>query len=286
MRGPMRAPMRGPVRGNVALKQTMPADSGHAVRLDAAGVYYRDLNQMIRRALGAGANLVEIDNVQGQRYIGTNLFGLAGGQAGRVGLTIRVHGTPGSDLAAFMDGPTVEVFGNAQDAVGNTMNGGRVVVHGSAGDVLGYGMRGGEIFVRGNVGYRVGIHMKEYQSKVPVIVAGGAMQDFFGEYMAGGRIVILNHYFEGNPPMRPGCFIGTGMHGGAIFVRGEVAGPQIGREVGMLEPTREEMAAVRGHVREFCRLFHCGKDVGELMKVPFVKLYPRYLRPYGRHYAY
>ena len=45
-------------------------------------------------------------------------------------LTIEVHGTPGQDMAMFMDGPTVEVFGNAQDGVGNTMNAGKVIVHG------------------------------------------------------------------------------------------------------------------------------------------------------------
>jgi glutamate synthase domain-containing protein 3 len=252
-------------------------------RIDAAGMHYRDLNQRIRELVAAGQRRIEIVNVSGQRYIGTNLFGAVD----RGGIRIRVHGTPGSDMAAFMDGPEIEVFGNAQDAVGNTMNCGRIVVHGSAGDVLGYGMRGGEIFVRGNVGYRVGIHMKEYLGKVPTIVVGGAMQDFFGEYMAGGRIIILNHFFEDNPPVRPGNFIGTGMHGGSIFVRGAVTGPQIGKEVAMVAPTPAEMDTIRGYVHEFCR--HFGMEEGkcrELMEGPFVRLYPKYLRPYGNHYAY
>lgn len=152
------------------------------IKLDATGAYYKDLNRQIRALAQEGARKFEIHNVYGQRYIGTNLWGIED----RDKIHIRIHGTPGSDMGAFMDGPTLEVIGNAQDATGNTMNCGRIIVHGSAGDVLGYGMRGGEIYVRGNVGYRVGIHMKEYQDKVPTIVIGGTMQDFFGEYMASG----------------------------------------------------------------------------------------------------
>ena len=113
------------------------------VKLDARGVYYKDLNGEIREHALNGARTFEVDNVFGQRYFGTNLWGVPG----REKIKIRVNGTPGSDLGAFMDGPIVEVFGNAQDATGNTMNCGRIIVHGSAGDVLGYGMRGGEIYV-------------------------------------------------------------------------------------------------------------------------------------------
>jgi hypothetical protein len=37
-------------------------------------------------------------------------------------------------------------------------------------------------------------------------------------------------------------------------------------------------------VREFCR--HFGYDAAEILNAPFIKIYPRYLRPYGRLYAY
>ena len=53
-----------------------------------------------------------------------------------------VNGTPGNDLASFMDGPHIVVHGNAQDGGGNTMNGGEVIVHGRAGDVTGHAMPG------------------------------------------------------------------------------------------------------------------------------------------------
>jgi glutamate synthase domain-containing protein 3 len=71
------------------------------------------------------------------------------------------------------------------------MDEGKIVIHGHAGDIAGYSMRGGSIFIRDDVGYRVGIHMKEYQDKVPAIVVGGTAQDFLGEYMAGGVLVVL-----------------------------------------------------------------------------------------------
>jgi len=254
---------------------------GTWVQLDAQGVHYKDLNRRIRALVLDGARNIEVGKVYGQRYIGTNLFGTK-----RQDIRIKVSGTPGSDLGAFMDGPIIEVFGNVQDATGNTMNSGRIIVHGSAGDVLGYGMRGGEIFVRGNVGYRVGIHMKEYTDKIPTIVIGGTVQDFFGEYMAGGRIIVLNQFFEGNPPTRQSYFLGTGMHGGNIFIHGEVELQQIGPEVGLAEPSTEEMEFICEKVQEFSRIFGL-PDVSDRMgKIPFTKLFPKSARPYGRLYAY
>jgi glutamate synthase domain-containing protein 3 len=104
---------------------------------------------------------------------------------------IEIFGTPGNDLGAFMNGPRIIVHGNAQDGCGNTMNEGEIIIHGHAGDIIGLSARGGKIFVREDVGYRAGIHMKEYQGKKPVLVIGGTAQDFLGEYMAGGVLILL-----------------------------------------------------------------------------------------------
>jgi len=261
-------------------KQTPPRQ---VVKLDATGSYYKDLNGKIRALAQKGARKFEIQNVYGQRYLGTNLWGIQD----REKIRIKVYGTPGSDMGAFMDGPTLEVFGNAQDATGNTMNCGKIIIHGSAGDVLGYGMRGGEIYVKGNVGYRVGIHMKEYMHKIPTIVVGGTMQDFFGEYMAGGRIIVLNKFFAGNPPIRQSYFIGTGMHGGSIFVRGDVEAHQIGAEVGISEPTDEEWKEIEKYVAKFCTAVGLEKRQVKLLKrEKFWRLSAKSIRPYGTMYAY
>jgi glutamate synthase domain-containing protein 3 len=254
------------------------------IKIDATGVYYKDLNRQVRAMALEGARKFEINNVFGQRYLGTNLWGIED----RHKIRFRINGTPGSDMAAFMDGPAIEVHGNAQDAIGNTMNCGKIVIHGSAGDVLGYGMRGGEIYIRGNVGYRVGIHMKEYMDKVPTVVIGGTMQDFFGEYMAGGRIIVLNKFFEDNPPVRQSYFIGTGMHGGNIFIRAEIEAHQMGAEVGVAEVTNAEWRIITQYVDNFCKEFDvpAAKKKKLLNRAKYRRLYPKSARPYGRLYAY
>ena len=135
----------------------------------------------------SGVEKVIIRNVCGQRYIGTSLY-----SPEHLKMEIEIFGTPGNDLAAFLFGHKITVHGNAQDGVGNTMDDGEIVVEGRAGDVLGFSMRGGEIYVRDNCGYRTALHMKEYEDKRPVLVIGGTSQDFLGEYMAGGIVILLD----------------------------------------------------------------------------------------------
>jgi len=166
---------------------------------------------------------------------------------------------------------------------GNTMNAGNVVVHGDAGDVLGYGMRGGRVFIKGDVGYRVGIHMKAYEDLRPIMICGGKARDFFGEYMAGGLLVLLgmNSRLEG--PL-VGGYLGTGMHGGEIFVRGEVESWQCGKEVGVFTATEEDLEGLRPVLSEYCEAF--GMDIDEVLSEPFTRLVPVSHRPYGKLYTY
>jgi glutamate synthase domain-containing protein 3 len=247
---------------------------GVRVTIDARGVYYKTLNEQIREEIERGAREVVLDNVRGQRYIGTGL-------AYR-GVTIIVNGVPGNDLAAFMNGPTLIVNDNAQDGVANTMNSGLVVINGNAGDVLGYGMRGGAVYVRGDVGYRVGIHMKAFGDSHPLLVIGGRARDFLGEYMAGGEVVVLGLGIKIGPIV--GSYVGTGMHGGVMYLRGEVAPHQLGKEVRLQEPGPEDQARIEGLVRDYCKVM--GIDEAEALARPFVKVYPYTSRPYGRLYAY
>ncbi|MBI5694130.1 MAG: hypothetical protein HZC51_00100 [Nitrospirae bacterium] len=242
--------------------------------IDAKGVYYRQLNEQIRAAIAGGETEIVLDNVNGQRYIGDGVQGKA---------KITINGVPGNDLAAFMDGPTLVVNGNAQDGVANTMNEGKIVVNGNAGDVLGYGMRGGKLYIKGDVGYRVGIHMKGYKENMPVVIAGGTAGDFFGEYMAGGVLVLLGMGREEGAPL-VGDYLGTGMHGGSIYIRGEVDIRNCGAEVGILDLDDKDMKELSGYVREFCE--DTGHDFDEVMSGKFIKLYPKSSRPYGRLYAY
>lgn len=245
-----------------------------AVKIDATGIYYRELNAKLRKLVSDGAQRIELHSIHGQRYIGTDL--------GKP-VKIEIFGTPGNDLGAFMDGPQIIVHGNAQDGCGNTMNSGEIIVHGRAGDIIGLSARGGKIFVREDVGYRAGIHMKEYLDKRPVLVIGGTAQDFLGEYMAGGILILLGlNLNEGEH--HKARFIGTGMHGGVIYLRGSVEDYQLGKEVGMADLGETDCQILRQYVGEYAD--HFGYETEAIITQKFTKLYPRWLRPYGRLYAY
>jgi len=238
--------------------------------VNAAGMQYRELNSFIKSHSNPVKRL-NVRNVSGQRYIGTGLKNAA---------EIHLYGTPGNDLAAFMDGPTIYVHGNAQDGVGNTMNSGKVVVYGHAGDIAGYSMRGGKIFIRDDTGYRVGIHMKEYGTQKPILVVGGTAQDFLGEYMAGGVLVVLGLTLKDGESHKA-KFVGTGMHGGVIYVRGKVA--HTGKEVKIMDLEESDKALLRPLIEEFCGYFKL--DVDAVLAGEFRKLVPFSTRPYGRLYA-
>jgi glutamate synthase domain-containing protein 3 len=244
------------------------------IKMDAGGVYYRQLNANLREAITDSVRRIILRNVHGQRYIGTDLD---------KPVEIEIFGTPGNDLGAFMNGPRIIVHGNAQDGCGNTMNEGEIVVHGHAGDIIGLSARGGKIFVREDVGYRAGIHMKEYQGRRPALVIGGTAQDFVGEYMAGGVLILLGLNLKEGENHKAN-FIGTGMHGGVIYLRGSVEEHQLGKEVGVAKLEEADYEVLKQLVGEFAS--HFGYDADEILRHKFIKLFPRWLRPYGRLYAY
>ena len=264
-------------------------------RIDAKGLYYRELNEKIHQAVNSGTKELVLDNVNGQRYIGDGLSG---------DVKITTNGVPGNDLAAFMDGPTIVVNSNAQDGIGNTMNAGKIVVHGDVGDIAGHSMRGGKIYIRGSAGYRTGIHMKSYKDLYPVIIIGGTVRDFLGEYMAGGLIVVLGLNRErsqrstvhspqkkikgyGLPTMDyrlVGNYCGTGMHGGTMYIRGDIEDYQLGKEVKKFRLNDEYDKMLGKYLKEYCACFSL--DLEEVMDTDFVKLIPHTHRPYGRLYAY
>jgi glutamate synthase domain-containing protein 3 len=245
--------------------------SDEVITVNASNMHYRDLNFLLK-SYNNTTKRIHIYNVNGQRYIGTGL---------RSNVEIHIYGTPGNDLAAFMDGPTIYVHGNAQDGVGNTMNSGKVIVYGHVGDVAGYAMRGGKIFIRDDAGYRVGIHMKEYGDQKPILVVGGTAQDFLGEYMAGGILVVFGLTLNTGESHKA-KFVGSGMHGGTIYIRGQVA--HLAKEVKSMELEKDDMALLKPIIDEFCSYFNF--DANKILTEEFKKLIPTSTRPYGRVYAH
>jgi len=253
----------------------MRKDKGRIImKINAKGIHYKQLNEQIHKAAQEGVQELLLEGINGQRYIGDGL-------SARVKIVIK--GTPGNDMGAFMDGATLEVFGNAQDGIGNTMNSGKIIVHGSAGDIAGHAMRGGKIFVKEDVGYRTGIHMKAYENLHPIIIVGGCAQDFLGEYMAGGVIIILGLNNNTGKSL-VGNYCGTGMHGGTIYLRGNVQEYQLGKEVKVFQLDENDQKSLKTYLGEYAHDFSL--DLKDVQKGEFCKLIPYTHRPYGKLYAY
>ncbi len=201
--------------------------------IDASELGYQQINRILRECVENGTREVSLLNVRGQRYIGVGVEGQ---------LYVRIYGTPGNCLANLNESIDFEVFGSVQDDVGDVMHGGSVVVHGDARDVLGQALQGGTVLVKGNAGNRCGIQMREYSEKRPYLVVGGRVDDYLGEYMAGGVIVVLGLGYEGTDVPVTGRFVGTGMVGGRIYIRGLVPRSHIG----YLPPRRDVLQYLRG----------------------------------------
>ncbi|MCK9274275.1 MAG: FAD-dependent oxidoreductase [Syntrophales bacterium] len=242
------------------------------ITINTGNLYYKTVNRQIRESLSRGEREIVLTGVLGQRYIGGGISADA---------KFAIHGVPGQDLGAFMNGPEIRVYGNAQDGVANTMNAGKIVVHGKAGEIPGHSMRGGKLFIEGDVEYRAGIHMKEYLEQIPILVIGGTTKDYCGEYMAGGRIVVLNLQNRKESPV--GNSTGTGIHGGAIYVRGQVALHQLGIGAVFAGMDDEDRLFLDRILEEYAAEFDL--DPAKIGKGSFVKITKKGKRPFGKLYT-
>lgn len=240
--------------------------------IEAGLTRYEQVNHFIKTELET-KNKVSVTDVNGQRYIGCALD---------AGKTIEVYGTPGNDMACYLNGGRVVVYGNCQDAVGNTMNGGEIVVHGHSGDAMGYGMRDGQIYIRDNVACRGGIHMKEFREMRPVLVIGKNAGSFLGEYMAGGTIVLLGLNLKRGEKLF-GTHCASGMHGGKIFVRGSFPKDNLSPNIKITNPDAEDIKELELYVKKYCKYFDA--DYDKIMSKKFKKLVPATSRPYANLYT-
>lgn len=236
-------------------------------RLSLGTSHFQEANEMVREYLSRNDE-VELCDVFAQRYLGCAM---------PEGKRLNIYGTPGNDMASYMDGGSIEVFGNAQDQIGNTMNAGTIVVHGRCGDAAGYAMRGGKIFVRDDCGWRVGINMKQYADKCPTIVIGGDAGDFLAEYMAGGIIVLLGS---------PGGYLASGMHGGVIYMRYAPDRATIAEDLKALPLEEADEAILKKLLQEYDSYFaeELGAETAGSLD-GFCKVVPKSNRPYADMYA-
>ncbi|WP_195985418.1 glutamate synthase [Clostridium sp. D33t1_170424_F3] len=236
--------------------------------INAEDLHFQILNNQIRES---SDRIITLEHCMGQRYIGS----------GMSGKEITINGVPGNALGAYLDGGKILVCGNAQDATGDTMNDGEIIVRGSCGDATGYGMRGGKIYVRGNVGYRAGIHMKAYQDQQPVLVVGGEAGSFLGEYQAGGTIIVLGLGSNKKTPV--GSLCGTGMHGGAIYLRCDELPEDLPEQVAAAPASKGDLAAIDGYLNAFCE--HFGVEKPKILSKGFQVLRPNTSNPYKALYT-
>jgi|Deesub1362A_J573_1020465.scaffolds.fasta_scaffold00016_94 glutamate synthase domain-containing protein 3 len=258
-------------------------------------LYHRELNRKIREAIQNGYKHIILKNIMGQRFIGAGI---------KDDVVIEIYGDAGLDLGVFFGGKQIIVHGCSEYLLGNTLNGGEIVVYGDSWDITGMGARDGKIFVMGNGGSRVGIHMKEYKDKKPVICYGGKVKQYCGEYMAGGIIVILGLDFreaiidrkkpldrDNIDPSKIKNYddpivqsdIGGGIHGGAIYVRGEVPKEYLGVYAVKEKATNADKRILKPIIKRFCELFNCPEDL--IWQKEFTKIRPISSRPFGKHYS-
>ena len=244
--------------------------------IDAKGIYYQQLNELIREHVNQGVRHILLKNVRGQRYIGAGLT--------ETDLILEIEGVPGEDLAFCLGGPTIIVNGPSQNAIANTMDNGTVIIHGLAGDALAYGMRGGKLYVRDNVGYRVGIHMKEYKKQKPCVVVGTTSGDFLGEYMAGGTLILLNRNNEKESVAgQADKTLATGIHGGEVFIFNyEIPAYLPGIGASLSTPDKGDLQRIRLIVEDFCR--HFNLEAEPLLSRELVKILPAGNRPFRQFY--
>lgn len=254
-------------QSSVLNSSNRPGDFPGFVRLDATGKGFREINETISTAHSSSAPGVLIENCAGQRYIGIGVT--ATRNHGQAPFKIAMTGLPGNCLANLNDGASFEVFGNAADDVADTMHSGTVVIHGNCRDVVGQAMQGGEIFVRGTVGNRAAIQMREYGGERPFLIVGETADDYLGEYMAGGIVMVLNLSGSSLPARN---YIGTGMVGGRIYIRGRVDEGQLG-----LPPQREDVLRyLRGQTLDGALSEHVYQEV-ERAEYPSPQVLVRFL---------
>jgi len=257
-------------------------------------LHYRELNEKIRKAVREGFSHITVNNVSGQRFIGAGI---------KERVTIEVYGDAGLDTGVFSEGPTIIIHGNSEYLLGNTLNGGELVVYGDSWDITGMGARSGRIFVMGEGGSRIGIHMKEFKDKKPAIVYGGRVKQYLGEYMAGGMIIVLgldyrDAVIDRKKPVTkenidPGkikeyqgdivqSYVGAGMHGGAIYVRGDVPDKYLGIYAVKDDYNESDRELLKPVLERYSELFNTPADL--LWKKGFTKIMPISSRPFGKVY--
>ena len=122
--------------------------------------------------------------------------------------------------------------------------------------------------------------MKEYQDKKPMIVIGGSVGCFLGEYLAGGLIIVLGIDTDEIPV---GNFTGTGMHGGSIFIRTKCELSGLPEQVAAAIASEDDLRKIASPLLEFAGYFNANAQL--LLKDRYYILKPNAKNPYKQLYT-
>jgi len=94
-------------------------------------------------------------------------------------------------------------------------------------------------------------------------------------------MLILGLNLEGCAKCRA-RFVGTGMHGGVIYERGEILEPVAGTKT--METGKRDLKIIESLVNEYC--YHFGTNPQEIMNAKFKKILPMSKRPYEKLFSH
>ena len=83
-----------------------------------------------------------------------------------------------------------------------------------------------------------------------------------------------------------GNYTGTGMHGGKIYIRGNIKTHKLGEEVKKVGLDSNDICILNKYIDNYNNYFNSDKIRIPVDGNDFVKLIPYSLRPYGNLYAY
>jgi methylamine---glutamate N-methyltransferase subunit B len=203
-----------------------PDSSSQSETIDCGDLSVRAINQLIRRAIAAGATDIHLLRPAARHNLGVAL-------PAQVRLTIL--GSAGYYVAGLNDGATVLVHGGAGWGAGESMRDGTVVIDGNAGNAVAASIRAGTVVVRGDASTRAGIAMKG-----GMLIVAGNVGPMAGFMMQKGLLVICGNAADG---------VADSMYAGTVYLGGNHG--ELGADAVFEDMTAADEAQLAAHLEHW-----------------------------------
>jgi NADPH-dependent glutamate synthase beta subunit-like oxidoreductase/glutamate synthase domain-containing protein 3/NAD-dependent dihydropyrimidine dehydrogenase PreA subunit len=227
-------------------------------RVDGIRLESRILEEQIQDAVNRGHRRIKVHAV-GQHGLGGRLW-----RAGTEAVFVSIDGPTGQRVGSMgFPNTHIEILGHASDDVGWLNAGATITIHGNTGNGACNAMAQGKVRVAGSIGAR-GMTMTKRNPRFdpPELWVLGSVGDYFGEFMAGGTVVVCGHH-----PQTPDNVLGyrplVGMVGGRVFFRGPHMGfSQVDAKMIPLEESDYDWLVT--HLESFLKAVHRPELFAEL----------------------